>query len=133
IGHVYEGLLEFSCKKVHEPYVGLIGKLEPELSLTALEAGVNYKEVCDLTPKQVEKALAAQPTANDLAALHAACDNDSELAERVRPFWGLLRKDLRGEPTVFPAGSVLFTKVDDRRATGTHYTPKALAREVVEH
>ncbi|MFD0203850.1 MULTISPECIES: Eco57I restriction-modification methylase domain-containing protein [Saccharothrix] len=133
IGHVYEGLLEFSCKKVDEPYVGLIGKLEPELSLAAVEAGVNYKDVCDLTPKQVEKALAAQPTANDLAALHAACDNDSELAERVRPFWGLLRKDLRGEPTVFPAGSVLFTKVDDRRATGTHYTPKALAREVVEH
>ena len=133
IGHVYEGLLEFSCKKVDEPYVGLIGKSEPELSLAAVEAGVNYKDICDLTPKQVEKALAAQPTANDLAALHAACDNDSELAERVRPFWGLLRKDLRGEPTVFPAGSVLFTKVDDRRATGTHYTPKALAREVVEH
>ncbi|PSL56580.1 hypothetical protein B0I31_103333 [Saccharothrix carnea] len=133
IGHVYEGLLEFSCKKVHEPYVGLIGKHEPELPLSAVEAGVDFKEVCGLTVKQVEKALAAKPTPADLAALHAACDNDSELAERVRPFWGLLRRDLRGEPTVFPARSVLFTKVGDRRATGTHYTPKKLAREIVEH
>ncbi|WP_158840688.1 Eco57I restriction-modification methylase domain-containing protein [Saccharothrix deserti] len=133
IGHVYEGLLEFSCKKVDEPYLGLIGRLEPELSLADVEAGADLARACDLKPHQVEKALAAQPTASDVAALHAACDNDSELTERVRPFWGLLRKDLRGEPTVFPAGSVLFTKVDDRRATGTHYTPKALAREVVEH
>ncbi|MFE2755011.1 Eco57I restriction-modification methylase domain-containing protein [Actinosynnema sp. NPDC059335] len=134
IGHVYEGLLEFSCKKVDEPYVGLIGKLEPELSLAELErGGVDFKAVCDLTPKQLEKALAAQPGLEDVADLHTACDNDAELAERVRPFWGMLRKDLRGEPTVFPAGSVLFTQVGDRRATGTHYTPKKLAREVVEH
>lgn len=134
IGHVYEGLLEFSCKKVDEPYVGLIGKLEPELPLAELErGGVDFKAVCDLTPRQLEKALTAQPGLEDIAALHTACDNDAELAERVRPFWGLLRKDLRGEPTVFPAGSVLFTQVGDRRATGTHYTPKKLAREVVEH
>ena len=133
IGHVYEGLLEFSCKRVNEPYLGLIGKLEPEISLVRCEEGIDYRAECDLTAKQLEKALAAQPTPTQLAALHAACDNDSELAERVRPFWGLLRKDLRGEPTVFPAGSVLFTQVGDRRSTGTHYTPRKLAEEVVEH
>ncbi|WP_158840686.1 Eco57I restriction-modification methylase domain-containing protein [Saccharothrix deserti] len=133
IGHVYEGLLDFSCRKVDEPYLGLIGKREPELPLARVEAGVDFKEVCGLTSRQVEKALAAQPTPNDLAALHAACDNDSELAERVRPFWGLLRKDLRGAPTVFPAKSVVFTNDSGRRATGTYYTPRALAREIVEH
>ena len=36
IGHVYEGLLEFSCLRVDEPYLGLIGKLEPELPLAKL-------------------------------------------------------------------------------------------------
>ena len=37
IGHVYEGLLEFSCLRVDEPYLGLIGKLEPELPLAQVE------------------------------------------------------------------------------------------------
>ncbi|XTZ17898.1 Eco57I restriction-modification methylase domain-containing protein [Micromonospora echinospora] len=142
IGHVYEGLLDFSCERVESPYLGLIGKREPELALHELEAvaaqGEQARDAwlverCGLTARQVAKAWAATPAPHDLAALHAACDNDADLAERVRPFWGLLRVDLRGLPTVFPSGSVLFTQFGDRRATGTHYTPKTLAEEVVRH
>lgn len=142
IGHVYEGLLEFSCLRVDEPYVGLAGKFEPEIALSVVETQAALDDEAwrkwlvaetGLTANQVTKALAAKPTPVQVAALHAACDNDSELADRTRPFWGLLRQDLRGAPTVFPAGSVLFTQVGDRRSTGTHYTPRALAEEVVEH
>ncbi|TDE34189.1 type IIL restriction-modification enzyme MmeI [Actinomadura sp. 6K520] len=142
IGHVYEGLLEFSCLKVDEPYVGLLGRNEPELPLRRLEAAhakgaasflVWLKDECGATPKQLEKALAKAPDTVQAAALHAACDNDEELAGRIRPFFGLLRPDLRGDPTVYPAKSVLFTQVGDRRATGTHYTPKSLAQEIVQH
>ena len=142
IGHVYEGLLEFSCLKVAEPYAGLIGKLEPELPLARVEEEYAkgrasflawLKKECDATPKQLEKALAHVPDAGELGNLDSACDNDAALAARVRPFAGLLRRDLRGYPAVFPAGSVLFTQVGDRRATGTHYTPRRLAEEVVEH
>lgn len=140
IGHVYEGLLEFSCRKVRAPFVGLAGKAEPEVALAELESIAASGELrhwlrscCDATEKQVDKWLAAQLTSPQLALLHAACDNDAALAQRVIPFWGLLRTDLRGLPTVFPAGSVLFTQVGDRRSTGTHYTPRELAEEVVEH
>jgi len=137
IGHVYEGLLEYSCLRVAEPYLGLIGKNEPELALARVEQQDDLAgwlaDTCDLTAKRVEKALAAAPGPVEAAALHAACDNDGALADRVRPYWGLLRTDLRGLPAVFPAGSVLFTRVGDRRTTGTHYTPRALAEEVVEH
>jgi hypothetical protein len=142
IGHVYEGLLEFSCTRVDRPFVGLVGKREPELALAELEERAGQGEdllrawlveQCDLTAKQLDRARARTPSQPELAALHAACDNDAELADRVRPFWGLLRTDLRDLPTVFPAGSVLFTQFGDRRATGTHYTPKELAEEVVRH
>ncbi|SCE63463.1 Methyltransferase domain-containing protein [Micromonospora haikouensis] len=142
LGHVYEGLLEFSCARVREPYVGLIGKREPELPLAELEAAAARGEAelrvwlvarCDLTVRQVERARAATPAPHQLAALHAACDNDADLTDRVRPYWGLLRVDLRDLPTVFPAGSVLFTQFGDRRNTGTHYTPRELAEEVVRH
>ncbi|MDQ3577148.1 MAG: N-6 DNA methylase [Actinomycetota bacterium] len=142
IGHVYEGLLEFSCLRVGEPYVGLAGKFEPELALSVIEEHSRLSDedwrkwltsVTGLTASKLDRALAAVPSPEHLGALHSACDNDSALAERVRPFWGLLRDDLRGMPMVFPARSVLFTQVGDRRATGTHYTPRALAEEVVEH
>lgn len=142
LGHVYEGLLEFSCARVREPYVGLLGKHEPELPLAELEAAASRGEAelrvwlvarCGLTVRQVEKARAATPAPHQLAALHAACDNDADLTDRVRPYWGLLRTDLRDLPTVFPAGSVLFTQLGDRRNTGTHYTPRELAEEVVRH
>ncbi|MGB7797653.1 MAG: DNA methyltransferase [Pseudonocardiaceae bacterium] len=140
IGHVYEGLLEFSCRTVREPFVGLTGKAEPEVPLAELEsvaAGGEFaqwlRSSCDATENQVQKWLAARPSPHQRAALHAACDNDAALADRIVPFWGLLRTDLRGLPTVFPAGSVLFTQVGDRRSTGTHYTPRELAEEVVEH
>ncbi|MEH1014224.1 DNA methyltransferase [Micromonospora sp. CPCC 206060] len=142
IGHVYEGLLEFSCVRVDVPHAGLIGKHEPELPLAELADAAGrgeealrawLTERCGLTARQVDRARAAAPSPHELAALHAACDNDAELADRVRPWWGLLRTDLRGLPTVFPAGSVLFTQAGDRRATGTHYTPRELADEVVRH
>jgi hypothetical protein len=139
IGHVYEGLLEFSCLRVAEPYLGLIGKLEPELALTTVEqAAVHADTFIDWLAKACGASAAALTKAmnnatDDQAALHAACDNDAELAARVRPLRRLLRTDLRSLPTVFPAGSLIITQVGDRRATGTHYTPRKLAEEIVEH
>lgn len=67
------------------------------------------------------------------AELHASAGNDDELAARVAPFAGLVDDDLRGEPMVFPAGSMVMVRSGNRRNTGTHYTPKKLAEEVVEH
>ena len=64
IGHVYEGLLEFSCLRIDEPYLGLIGKLEPELPLAEVEAAQDRDDFedwlnkqCDATPAQIRKAL----------------------------------------------------------------------------
>ena len=138
IGHVYEGLLEFSCLRIDEPYLGLIGKLEPELKLSEVEAAQArddfaawLNKTCDATPTQIRKAL--DRPAIDEPTLDAACDNDKELSARVWPLRGLLRLDLRGRPTVFPAGSLIITQTGDRRATGTHYTPRKLANEIVQY
>jgi hypothetical protein len=140
IGHVYEGLLEFSCLRVDQLYLGLIGKLEPEIPLAEIEEAAErdsdsffgwLSKLCGPTPAAIRKAMGHAPEAP--AALHAACDNDADLADRVRPLRGLLRRDLRGLPTVFPAGSLVITQVGDRRATGTHYTPRKLAEEIVKY
>lgn len=143
IGHIYEGLLEFACIKAAAPHVGLGGKAEPELPLADLEAqaakGANalinwVAERTRQSTKRVAADLKITPqTIKDEGDLHAACDSDPALTERVRPFYGLLRRDLRGHPVVFPARSVMFTQTGDRRETGTHYTPPELADEVVRH
>ncbi|MEW2388316.1 DNA methyltransferase [Streptomyces venezuelae] len=141
IGHVYEGLLEYGCVRPPEPYLGLVGKYEVVLPLSDLERWRDesvlereLQEASGATAKQVEKGLAAtQVDAAALARLDAACDNDETLAERIAPFAGLVRDDLRGRPMVFPGGSVVMVRSGDRRNSGTHYTPKELAEEVVEH
>ncbi|MFE1395366.1 Eco57I restriction-modification methylase domain-containing protein [Nocardiopsis alba] len=142
IGHVYEGLLEFSVRKTQGPYVGLRGKLEPELPLWEVEEAYSEGEEAFLdwlqdetkaTRTQLKKMLAAEPGPEERSRLHSAWDSDAELTERTLPFWGLLRTDLRDDPTVFPDRSVVFTQVGERRKTGTHYTPRELAEKVVRH
>ncbi|MFI6377694.1 Eco57I restriction-modification methylase domain-containing protein [Streptomyces sp. NPDC050546] len=140
IGHVYEGLLEHSAVRLDETHLGLKGKSGSTAKLADLETWhatgrlqTEVTELAGLTDKQFTTALATEPTGEEIGQLDAACDNDPELAARVRPFYGLLRLDLRDEPVVHPAGTVIVTQVGDRRDSGTHYTPRALAEEIVIH
>ncbi|WP_326599213.1 Eco57I restriction-modification methylase domain-containing protein [Streptomyces sp. NBC_01803] len=140
IGHVYEGLLEHSAVLLGETHLGLKGKAGLDAKLTDLETwhgtgrlDTEVPKLAGLTAKQFATALATEPASADLGKLDAACDNDPALAARVRPFFGLLRTDLRDEPIIHPAGTVIVTRVGDRRDQGTHYTPRSLAEEVVLH
>ena len=65
--------------------------------------------------------------------LRAACGSDDDLLARVAPYHALLRADLRGEPLVILPGSLFVAQALDRRASGTYYTPRELAEEVVHH
>ena len=55
-----------------------------------------------------------------------ACQGDTKLRDRVKPYAHLLRTDPWGYPLVYPAGAFIVTTGSDRRETGTHYTPKSL-------
>src|SRR4051794_9675551 len=142
IGHVYEGLLDHTAVRITDTAVGLAGKLEPELTLSALEAwtgegdGVLDERLAKetgRTAKAIRKLLDTEPDDETRARIRAVCDNDDALVARVLPFHGLLRRDLRGDPEVFLAGSLFVTQALDRRSSGTYYTPRSLAEEVVKH
>ena len=143
VGHVYEGLLDHTAERSHEHALGLAGRLEPEIALGELEAHRTRdgdETLCAWLAKEtgrgaraLARALDVEPDARRAARLRAACGNDDALVARVLPFQALLREDLRGDPTVFLAGSVYVTKALERRASGTYYTPRALAEEVVRH
>ncbi|MEU5083918.1 MULTISPECIES: Eco57I restriction-modification methylase domain-containing protein [Streptomyces] len=87
------------------------------------------------TASKMEKLLAPgdeQARGKALHRLLAVTENDRELAERILPFHGLLREDLRGLPVVIPEDGLYVTESRLRKNTGTHYTPRALAQQVAE-
>ena len=81
----------------------------------------------------MEKALAAEPDAHDLERLTSACDNEPAVAARIAPYLGLLRLDLAELPVVYLPDSMYVTKSSDRRSSGTYYTPRVLAEEIVQY
>ncbi|KPC78699.1 Eco57I restriction-modification methylase domain-containing protein [Streptomyces sp. NRRL S-4] len=153
IGYVYEGLLSFGGERAVEDMVGLIGPegLEHEVPLRELESlaaksGGSVKALAKAIhekwkdPKppasaaKLEKLLA--PAADEVEArrqLNAVTKKNPALSDRLLPFFGILRRDLRGLPMVIPNGSLYVTESSLRKNTGTHYTPRFLAEDVVRH
>lgn len=146
IGHCYEGLLDHGATPVDELALGLVGPegAEPELTVSQLEGHLAHgadalcewladKTRCAKTASALAKLLDKEPDGIDLARLRVACGHDDDTLERVLPFWGLIRTDLRGLPIVLLPGSLYVTQTSTRRNMGAQYTTKALAEEVVRY
>lgn len=154
IGYIYEGLLGYTAVTVTETYLGLQGTRgeEPEISLSELER----LAAANVTPKKLAEAIRAhiegdQPSAKPqsvaaiakgfsaqlepavISGLAQAVGDDAALRERVMPWLGIMRLDLRGRPFVGLDGGLLVKETPSRKNAGAHYTPKSLAREVVLH
>jgi hypothetical protein len=153
IGYVYEGLLSFEGFRAGEVVVGLIGKEghEAEVPLSSLEqAAARVVDVPALAAALAEQykssgigsatalgrklaPLAGTDREEARKKLLAATGGHYPLAERLLPFHGLLRTDLRDVPVVILPGALYVTESALRGNTGTHYTPRELAEEVVLH
>ncbi|KJQ54394.1 DNA methyltransferase [Microbacterium sp. SA39] len=157
IGYVYEGLLGYSAEYAPELVVGLDGKagFEPEIPLTELEAiAAAASTPADFAKRLTEHLKKTQEhakpkTANQIAKAYASADaekeadartklrhtllGEDETVEQLLPFAGLIRTDLRDFPYVVPAGGIVMTESPQRANTGTHFTPRSLAEEVVLH
>ena len=143
IGYVYEGLLERTVKRTDEvtleldatksaksPWVKLA-----ELDSARLDGAARLAELL-----QERSGSSASRVRNDLVKavddtladrLLTACQGDTKLRDRVKPYAHLLRSDPWGYPLVYPAGAFIVTTGSDRRETGTHYTPKSLTEAIV--
>jgi hypothetical protein len=152
IGYVYEGLLSYEGRRAADTVVGLTGKagMEEEAPLADLEAHAAaapapealaarlaeaYQDSGIGTVKALARRLVPPAEAERGEALRrllAVTGGDLALAQRLLPFAGILRTDLRGLPMVFTRDSLYVTESRLRRNTGTHYTPRFLAEQVVE-
>ena len=144
IGHVYEGLLERTVIRVPQITLGLIGShkvIHPTISLEELESSNSSEELLiellvtstQRTESSIRRALHQEPGEVDMQDLLQACSGDTELAFRIKPYINLIRTDSWGGLLVYPQHSFLVAFDDNRRRTGTHYTPKLLTEPVVQN
>jgi hypothetical protein len=152
IGYIYEGLLGYSCEDVEEITVGLVGKQgeEPEIPLAtletlraakqtdaafaaAIESWVKQDQPAATLPSSAELIKGIRTEAEDADRALRAVTSDAALRDRLAPFIGIIRRDLRGRPTVMLPGGVLVVETPSRATAGAHYTPKDLAEKVVRY
>lgn len=149
IGHVYEGLLDHGVVRIDDLYVGLEGKGEDdEVALSEIESAA-AKGQKRLVAFLAEKTKRSESAIQNLLAkaqnvssskdadmrrrLQEACDNDNALIARLTPIAYLMREDLRGLPLVFKPGALVLKQTKARRDSGTEYTPRELAEEMVQY
>ena len=145
IGHVYEGLLERTVKRVPEATLGIIGSqktVNPNLPLLELETAKSagddkllayLLEKTGRSESGLKSALAKKVDESLYHRVLLACGSDIPLAERIKPFSLLLRTDSWGDPLAYRENSFIVTLGAGRRETGTHYTPKSLTEPIVQH
>jgi len=145
IGHVYEGLLERTVKRVPETTLGLIGSqkaINPNVPLGELEAANAAGDIkllaylLEKTGRSESGLKSALKKPVDEPLYHRvllACGSDLALADRIKPFSLLLRTDNWGDPLAYRENAFIVTLGAGRRETGTHYTPKSLTEPIVQH
>lgn len=151
IGYVYEGLLDQDARRADGWILGIAGdntgeKDGPEITLKELQNQLTLGEdkfaawlsVCTKegsrkrSPASIKKALAATGTDSAWTGVLEACGGNEDIAHQILPFGGLLRKDPRELPVIYPPGSLYLTDSELRAHTGAVYTPRYLAELVVE-
>lgn len=143
IGHVYEGLLERTVKRVDDVTLELDSGAKaksPRVTLGEMESARldGPAKVAELLKDRSERSESAirnaleRPADDRLAArLLTVCRGDVGLRDRILPYAPLLRTDPWGYPLVHDKGAFVVLLGADRRESGTHYTPKSLTEKIV--
>ena len=144
IGHIYEGLLEHTAVKAADITLGLSGSAKaknPNIGLAELESLAldsekdlfeRVKEITSRSPAAIKNGYKKEAAQELVDKLSAVCAGDQTLIERIKPFANWLRTDAWDQPLIYHKGAFMVTLGQDRRETGTHYTPKVLTEKIVK-
>jgi hypothetical protein len=128
IGSVYEGIMGYAVRRIPGRCIGL--KSKPQGAKKQLTTAVDLDALLAL-PGGKRKAWLEEEAATTLppksaTALKAAA-SEAELLEALAP---RINRELFDGPQA--AGSLVFQPTEERRRSGSHYTPRALTRPIVE-
>ena len=127
IGSVYEGVMEFAVARIAGPCIGLRSKAQG--GKKPFTTAIDLAELLELSGGK-RKAWLEEQAQTDLPAKAATAlkeaTNQQELVAALTP-----RIDRRLFEGVQAAGSLVFQPTEERRRSGSHYTPAQLTRLTV--
>lgn len=128
IGSVYEGIMGYAVRRIPGRCIGL--KSKPQGAKKQLTTAVDLDELLAL-PGGKRKAWLEEEAGTTLPPKSATAlkdaSSEADLLEALAP---RINRDLFDGPQA--AGGLVFQPTEERRRSGSHYTPRALTRPIVE-
>jgi hypothetical protein len=128
IGSVYEGIMGYAVRRIPGRCIGL--KSKPQGAKKQLTTAVDLDALLAL-PGGKRKAWLEEEAGTTLPAKAATAlkdaSSEAELLEALAP---RLTRELFDGPQA--AGGLVFQPTEERRRSGSHYTPRSLTRPIVE-
>ncbi len=125
IGSVYEAMMGFTVETAHGVSIGLgadrlVINLETLLTKKPADRPKWLKENagCDVTGKAIEQLKSAASVDELLAALRRRISK--------------LYLDQNSNPVTIPTGGIFLQPTEERRRSGSHYTPRSLTQPIVK-
>jgi hypothetical protein len=125
IGSVYEAMMGFTVETAHGISIGL-GSDHLVINLEELLT----KNPAD-RPKWLKENAACEVTGKAIEQLKSAASVD-ELLAALRRRISKLYLDQNSNPVTVPAGGIYLQPTEERRRSGSHYTPRSLTQPIVK-
>nr|MDZ8016385.1 DNA methyltransferase [Nostoc sp. ZfuVER08] len=127
IGSVYEGIMGFAVERAESPSIGVYSK--PKGSKVSTTVVVDVAAILAAKSGDRQKLLKelanCEVSGNALKELKAAQSLEDVVI-------ALGRKVSRQTPNLLPVGSLYLQPGEERRRSGSHYTPRSLTKPIVE-
>ncbi len=128
IGSVYEGIMGYAVRRIPGRCIGL--KSKPQGAKKQLTTAVDLDTLLAL-PGAKRKAWLEEEAGTTLPPKSATALKDAASeAELLAALAPRLNRELFDGPQA--AGSLVFQPTEERRRSGSHYTPRSLTRPIVE-
>jgi len=128
IGSVYEGIMGYAVRRMTGRCIGL--KSKPQGAKKQLTTAVDLDALLAVPGRERKAWLEEQAATNLPAQAATALRNASTETELLAALRQRINHDLFDGPQ--PAGSLVFQPTQERRRSGSHYTPRSLTRPIVE-
>ena len=127
IGSVYEAVMGYEVERAQNPSIGVWSK--PKSSKVSVTVVVSVEEILKTKAndraKFLKEVAGCEITGNSLKELKEAKTADDIVA-------ALGRKVSAQTPTLMPVGSLYLQPGEERRRSGSHYTPRAMTEPIVK-
>ena len=127
IGSVYEGIMGFAVEQAQSPSIGVYSK--PKGTKFSTTVVVDVAGILAAKPAERAKFLKdwanCEVSGNSLKQLKEAKTLEDVVA-------ALGRKVSQQTPNLLPVGALYLQPGEERRRSGSHYTPRALTKPIVE-